>query len=166
MRPDSFSGFRNSGPRARERRIFVSPGESGCATCLRHQPELRRNSGYEAARTSMNPDKPVHADNVPTDKPRQPFPHEQVAARAEKLWHDRNCPTGQDEAIWLEAESQLLAEAETRPVAGTPSRPYVDEPARQVSDRTKVQDPTGSAVQTRSETKPPKSKRSKQIRTQ
>jgi hypothetical protein len=88
------------------------------------------------------------------------------AARAEKLWHDRNCPTGQDEAIWLEAESQLLAEAETRPVAGTPSRPYVDEPARQVSDRTKVQDPTGSAVQTRSETKPPKSKRSKQIRTQ
>lgn len=133
---------------------------------LRHESELPRNSGYEPRRTSMNPDKTVHAENVPTDKPRQPFAHEQIAARAQKLWHDRNCPVGQDESIWLEAESQLLAEAETRPIAGTPSRPYVDEPARQVSDKTKVQDPAESAVQTRSETRPPKSKRSKPIRTQ
>ncbi len=114
----------------------------------------------------MNPDKTVHAENVPTEKPRQPFPHEQIAARAEKLWRDRNCPVGQDETIWLEAESQLLAEAETSPVAGTPSRPYTDEPALQLSSRTKVQDPAESAVQTRSDTKPQKSKRSKHIRPQ
>jgi hypothetical protein len=114
----------------------------------------------------MNPDKPVQANNVPTQQPRQQIPREQIAARAEKLWRDRNSPTGQDEAIWLEAESQLQAEAEARPVAGTPSRPYVDEPAQQVRTRTKVQDPAESAVQTRSATDDKSRKRTKEIRSQ
>jgi len=104
----------------------------------------------------MNPDKPVHAQNVPT--PTEPsltrgqIPHEQIARRAEQLWRDRRQPTGQDETIWLEAEAQLKAEAESRPVSGTDSRPYVDEPGKQLSSRTKVQDPAESAVQTRSAT--------------
>lgn len=97
----------------------------------------------------MNPSKPVHAENTPTTQPRRQVPHEQIAARAEKLWRDRNCPAGSDEAIWLEAESQLQAEAESRPVAGTPSRPYVDEPAKQLKSRTKSRDPAESAAQTR-----------------
>lgn len=100
----------------------------------------------------MNPQKPVHADNVPTPEPRKEIPQAQIAARAEKLWRERNTPAGSDEAIWLEAESQLQAEAESKPVAGTPSRPYVDEPGQQLRSRTKVQDPAESAVQTRSET--------------
>ena len=100
----------------------------------------------------MNPEKPVHASNVPTARPQRQIAHEQIAARAEKLWRERSCPAGSDEAIWLEAESQLQAEAEARPVSGTPARPYVDEPAKPVRSRTKVQDPAESAVQLRSST--------------
>jgi hypothetical protein len=102
----------------------------------------------------MNPDKPVDADNVPTptERPRREFPHEEIARRAEKLWHDRNHPAGNDEAIWLEAESQLQAEAESRPVSGTESRPYRTEPAKPVRTQTKSRDPADAAVQTRSAT--------------
>jgi hypothetical protein len=100
----------------------------------------------------MNPDKPVHADNRPTTQPQQQVPHEQIAARAEKLWRERSCPAGSDEAIWLEAESQLRGEAESRPVSGTPSRPYVDEPGKQLRSRSKTQDPTDAAAQPRSAT--------------
>jgi hypothetical protein len=104
----------------------------------------------------MNPDKPVHAANVPTPQPRRQIPREEIARRAEQLWHERNRPTDSDEAIWLEAESQLQAEAEAKPVAGTTSRPYTDEPATRVRPNTKSRDPAESAAQTRSatETKP------------
>lgn len=104
----------------------------------------------------MNSDKTVQADNVPTqtsaDSTRGQVPHEQIARRAEKLWQDRGEPSGQDDAIWFEAESQLKAESESRPVAGTDSRPYVDEPAQQLRTRTKTQDPADSAAQVRSPT--------------
>ena len=100
----------------------------------------------------MNPDKPVDASNVPTptERSRSQLPHEEIARRAEKLWHERNRPSGSDEAIWLEAESQLQAEAESRPVAGTESRPYVNEPATPVRSQTKSRDPADAAAQTRS----------------
>jgi hypothetical protein len=111
----------------------------------------------------MNENKTVHANNVPTSQPQQPYSHDDVKRRAEQLWRDRGQPTGQDDAIWFEAESQLLAEAENRPVSGTPSRPYVDEPAQPLRSRTKVQDPTEAAAQTRTAT-PAKPK--KEIRTQ
>lgn len=104
----------------------------------------------------MPSDKPVHANNVPTptgaDYSRGQVTQDQIARRAEKLWRDRNQPSGQDEAIWFEAEAQLKAEAESQPVAGTDSRPYVDEPGKQLTSRTKVQDPSESAVQPRSAT--------------
>ncbi len=102
----------------------------------------------------MNPDKPVQANNVPTPSQRQrpQFPHEEVAARAERLWHERNRPSGQDDVIWLAAESMLAAEAESKPVAGTPSRPYVNEPATPVRSQTKSRDPADAAAQTRSAT--------------
>src|SRR4051812_32822728 len=100
----------------------------------------------------MNPDKPVQAKNVPTptERPRRQFLHEEIARRAEKIWHERNRPSGSDQAIWLEAESQLQAEAESKPVAGTASRPYVDEPAKPVRAQTKGRDPAEAAAQTRS----------------
>jgi hypothetical protein len=103
---------------------------------------------------AMNPDKPVHAANVPTptERPRRQFLHEEIARRAEKLWHERGEPSGQDQAIWLEAESLLEAEAEAKPVAGTPSRPYVDEPANPVRNKSKSRDPADQAAQTRSAT--------------
>ena len=100
----------------------------------------------------MNPEKDVPAGNVPP--PRRQFSHDQVAQRAEQIWRERNCPAGSDEAIWLEAESQLQAEAEARPVSGTPARPYTDEPGIPVRSRTRVQDPTEAAVQPRSATQP------------
>jgi hypothetical protein len=100
----------------------------------------------------MNPDKPVHAANTPTERPRQQIPHEQIARRAEQLWRERSCPAGSDEAIWLEAESQLQAEAEARPVSGTESRPYIDEPAKPIRSRTKSRDPADAAAQPRSAT--------------
>ena len=100
----------------------------------------------------MKANAPVQAHNTPTTEPQRQVPREQVAARAEKLWRERHCPAGQDDAIWLEAESQLQAEAQAAPVSGTPSRPYVDEPGIPVRPRTKVQDPTPADVQTRSAT--------------
>lgn len=36
--------------------------------------------------------------------------HEAIASRARTLWIERGCPELRDEAIWLEAESALLAE--------------------------------------------------------
>jgi hypothetical protein len=89
---------------------------------------------------------------TPTPEPQSQFSHEQIAQCAEKIWRERGSPSGQDEAIWLEAESQLQGQAESRPVSGTPSRPYVDEPAKQMRTRTKTQDPSDAAAQTRSPT--------------
>ena len=102
----------------------------------------------------MSSNKPVHARNVPTptERPRRQFPHEEIARRAEKLWHERNRPSGTDEAIWLEAESQLQAEFESQPVSGTESRPYVNEPAKPIRVQTKSRDPADAAAQTRSAT--------------
>ena len=118
----------------------------------------------------MNPDKPVRAHNVPTrteaDFSRGQVPHEQVARRAEQLWRERGQPSGRDEQIWFEAEAALKAEAESRPVAGTESRPYVDEPGRPVRSRTKVQDPSEAAVQTRSATESAAKKNSGHLRNQ
>lgn len=131
--------------------------------------DLHRRELLDAARYHegpMNPDKPVHADNIPTNQPRRQIPHEQISARAEQIWRERNQPTGNDEAIWLEAESQLQAEAESKPVAGTPSRPYVDEPAKQLRSRTKVQDPAESAVQPRAATENKARKSGKELRNQ
>ncbi len=34
--------------------------------------------------------------------------HEEIAACARELWRNYGCPSGRDEAIWLEAERQLL----------------------------------------------------------
>jgi hypothetical protein len=92
----------------------------------------------------------AHSSNP--QQARRQVPHEEIKRRAEKIWRDRNCPAGNDDAIWLEAESQLQAEAESRPVSGTPSRPYTDEPAKPVRSQTKSRDPAESAAQTRSAT--------------
>lgn len=102
----------------------------------------------------MNPDKPVHAANVPSpsERPRRQVAREDIVRRAEQLWRERGQPSGSDDAIWLEAESQLQAEAESRPVAGTESRPYVQEPAKPVRPQTKSRDPSDAAAQTRSAT--------------
>ena len=106
-------------------------------------------------------DKPVHASNVPTptEQPRRQVLHEEIAQRAKQIWEQRGHPSGRDEAIWLEAESQLQAEAESRPVAGTESRPYTDEPGKPVRPQTKSRDPAEAAAQPRSATEA-KSKRS------
>lgn len=104
----------------------------------------------------MNPDKPVHAHNVPTKSvtnfSRGQVPQEKIAERAKKLWLERGSPTGQDEAIWFEAEARLKAEAESKPVSGTASRPYVDEPGKPLATRTKSRDPADAAAQPRSAT--------------
>lgn len=39
----------------------------------------------------------------------QSVTHESIAARARELWLEQGCPKNQDEAIWLEAEAELLA---------------------------------------------------------
>jgi hypothetical protein len=115
---------------------------------------LRELSAATRYHRGMNPDKPVHARNVPTptERPRRQIIHEEIARRAKQLWQDRGEPSGSDEAIWLEAESQLQAEAESRPVSGTESRPYVDEPAKPVRSQSKSRDPSEAGAQTRSAT--------------
>lgn len=39
--------------------------------------------------------------------------HEEIAAEAEVLWRQEGCPRDRDEAIWLDAERQLLRVART-----------------------------------------------------
>ena len=116
----------------------------------------------------MNPEKPVHAANVPTptERPRRQVLHEEIARRAKRLWEERGQPGGMDDAIWLEAESQLQAEAESRPVSGTESRPYVDEPAQRVRPQTKSRDPSHAAAQTRSPTESKSKQSAGKIRNQ
>ena len=105
----------------------------------------------------MNPDKPVHANNVPTSTPptltRGQATKEQIDQQAEKIRREQKSPKQADASIRLEAESELKAEAESKPVSGTESRPYQEEAGKPISPRTKVQDPSESAVQTRSDTK-------------
>lgn len=48
--------------------------------------------------------------------------HEEVAAKAEALWHKRGCPEGRDEEIWLEAEQAL-----SRPRADADLESDIDE---------------------------------------
>ena len=48
---------------------------------------------------------PIHA-RPPAGAPS----HEAIAARAHALWAEQGHPENQDEAIWLEAESRLLAD--------------------------------------------------------
>lgn len=43
--------------------------------------------------------------------------HEDISRRAQELWNDRGQPLNQDEAIWLEAEGQLLAGKAHEPVS-------------------------------------------------
>lgn len=95
---------------------------------------------------------PVQNHPTPTERPRRQVSHDDIARRAEQLWHERNRPADQDEKIWLEAESELQAKAESRPVSGTPSRPYQDEPATPVRSGTKSSDPSEAGAQTRSAT--------------
>jgi len=39
----------------------------------------------------------------------QPVTHEAIADRAREIWIGQGCPENCDEAIWLEAEAELLA---------------------------------------------------------
>ncbi len=56
--------------------------------------------------------------------------HDQIAARAARLWRERGEPSGQDDVIWLEAERALIEEASraTAP-APTPASPVAPAPA-------------------------------------
>jgi hypothetical protein len=101
---------------------------------------------------------------TPTEAPRRQIPREEISRRAEQLWHERNCPTGCDDQIWLEAESELQARAESQPVSGTESRPNIDEPAIPVRRNTKTQDPTEAAVQLRSPTEGKRRAKAERIR--
>jgi hypothetical protein len=44
-----------------------------------------------------------------TPAPHQPVTHEAIAGRAREIWMAQGCPANCDEAIWLEAEAELLA---------------------------------------------------------
>jgi hypothetical protein len=41
------------------------------------------------------------------DSPSSPSSHEEISRRARELWESRGQPSGQDEAIWLEAEREV-----------------------------------------------------------
>ena len=104
----------------------------------------------------MNPDKPVHADNVPTPTPptltRGQATPEQIDRQADKVRREQKSPNQSEPSIRLEAESELKAEAESRPVSGTEPQPNQDEAGQPSKTRTTMQDPSESAVQTRSDT--------------
>lgn len=43
------------------------------------------------------------------------LPHAEIAREAERLWHERGRPSGQDEAIWLDAERVLRSRTSAPP---------------------------------------------------
>lgn len=52
----------------------------------------------------------VHHSPADHDIRLQPL-HDDIAARAKKLWLEQGCPTGRDAALWEEAEGQVMQEA-------------------------------------------------------
>ncbi|HTO04773.1 MAG TPA: DUF2934 domain-containing protein [Opitutus sp.] len=62
--------------------------------------------------------------------------HNDISARAREIWYARNCPVGQDEEIWFEAEHQLVAESKARTTASTRrhSNQPVDIDERELAD--------------------------------
>ena len=66
-------------------------------------------------------------------------PHAEIAREAERLWHERGRPAGQDEAIWLEAEhvlrSRTSAPPKVEPLLRLPSGAPVKPTGRQAGRR-------------------------------
>ena len=52
---------------------------------------------------------PQHTDATPQTDTLHTLPHDEIAQCARELWAQQGCPENRDEAIWLEAESRLLA---------------------------------------------------------
>ena len=50
---------------------------------------------------------PSASQAIPSARRERP-PHQEIAERARALWNKYGCPSGRDEAIWLEAERQLI----------------------------------------------------------
>ena len=50
----------------------------------------------------------MNAPNLP-----QPPSHADITARAREIWMERGSPSGQDEAIWLQAEQEIIARRKT-----------------------------------------------------
>lgn len=49
---------------------------------------------------------------MPSNNPSEQSPsHDQISQRARELWESRGQPSGQDDAIWLEAEESLRLQA-------------------------------------------------------
>jgi hypothetical protein len=76
---------------------------------------------------------------LPMDRKRSTPPelsHDVTAARAREIWYARNCPIGQDEEIWLEAERQLTTEqqAQADPKSKPAGETAVDIDQRQLAD--------------------------------
>ena len=57
-----------------------------------------------------------------------PLSHADIAKRARALWESRGQPAGQDEAIWLEAESQLSPPSSTTGMLRASGWPDLNEP--------------------------------------
>lgn len=47
--------------------------------------------------------------------------HNEIAKRAEEIWHERHEPTGSDLEIWLEAERQLAVNAQQSDYQANPA---------------------------------------------
>jgi Protein of unknown function (DUF2934) len=52
---------------------------------------------------------PQHTDSTAQTDAAHTLSHEDISQCARELWAQQGCPENRDEAIWLEAESRLLA---------------------------------------------------------
>lgn len=52
---------------------------------------------------------PQHTDSTVQTDASHILSHEDIEPCARELWAQQGCPENRDEAIWLEAESRLLA---------------------------------------------------------
>jgi hypothetical protein len=82
--------------RRRDAHAVVSRPGQGSAT---------RPQSIEFHMKNHHHNSPIHAHSAVDVAP----VHEAISSRARELWVDRGRPENQDEAIWLEAEAQLVA---------------------------------------------------------
>ena len=68
---------------------------------------------FNSVKPAMNT-LPLHSLLADDAVSEQVVTHEAISCRARELWEEQGCPENCDEAIWLEAEAELLAIQEGR----------------------------------------------------
>ena len=67
--------------------------------------------------------------NPSTNKPSATPSHDEIAQCARELWTESGCPEGQDYAIWLKAELQLVSSRQSLKLVANNAQPQAEHAA-------------------------------------